>query len=110
MPKVKQSFVWRFFVKNADGGLCKICNRDVKSGGKGGGTTNLKNHLKRNHMHNKEVKTALENEGDKAPYREETDNSIPATDSNIMQNFVSTPSTSTGTIIPYTVMDLSDLD
>ena len=59
VPKVKTSTVWRFLIKSEAGAICKICNRDVKSGGKGGGTTNLKNHLKRNHAGNKEVKVHL---------------------------------------------------
>ena len=59
MPKIKTSIVWRFFIKSGDGSTCKICNREVKSGGKGGGTTNLKNHLLRNHAGNKDVKVVL---------------------------------------------------
>lgn len=62
MPKIKKSFVWKFFIKSIDSGdaTCKICNRIVKSGGKDGCTTNLSNHLKRNHVQNKEIKLILE--------------------------------------------------
>jgi len=61
VPKIKQSFIWKFFIKCTDGGnaICNICNREVKSDGKGGGTTNLINHLKRNHAANEDVKLAL---------------------------------------------------
>ncbi|KAL1488133.1 hypothetical protein ABEB36_015091 [Hypothenemus hampei] len=63
--KVKQSFVWRYFIKSSNGGgaTCKICNREVKSGGKGGGTTNLINHLKRNHRNIKEIEIPLVEDG-----------------------------------------------
>ncbi|XP_043266731.1 E3 SUMO-protein ligase ZBED1-like [Venturia canescens] len=62
LPKVRQSVVWKFFLKSADNdgdSTCKICNRAVKSGGKGGGTTNLRNHLTRNHSENAQIKLAL---------------------------------------------------
>lgn len=61
MTKVKKSVVWKFFVNTINGdATCKICNRSVRSGGKGGGTTNLRNHLKRNHPDNKKVISSLE--------------------------------------------------
>ncbi|XP_029679978.1 uncharacterized protein LOC115245690 isoform X2 [Formica exsecta] len=81
MPKIKKSCVWKFFIKSNDtdsgDATCKICNREVKSCGKGGGTTNLKNHLKRNHAGNKEVKLTLgesENSNEKAPNPEQANN------------------------------------
>lgn len=81
MPKIKKSFIWKFFIKSVDSGdaICQICNRVVKSGGKGGGTTNLTNHLKRNHAENKEVKLILgesEVSNEKAPNLEQTSNSV----------------------------------
>lgn len=78
MPKIKTS-VWRFFIKSGDGAICKICNREVKSGGEGGGTTNLKNHLQRNHARNKEVKVyLLESEiaNDNTSNKEKANNSV----------------------------------
>ncbi|XP_071652992.1 E3 SUMO-protein ligase ZBED1-like isoform X2 [Temnothorax longispinosus] len=108
MPKVKQSSIWKFFIKNSDSGnaTCNICNREVKSGGKGGGTTNFKNHLRRNHAQNKEVRLHLglgesENSNEKAPNSEQANNSN--------QLSISMPSTSTAntgnTAIP--IVDLS---
>lgn len=80
MPKVKKSFVWKFFIKSDSGNAtCQICNRVVRSGGKGGGTTNLSNHLKRNHPENKEVKLILEESEDsseKASNSEQASNSV----------------------------------
>ncbi|XP_011860347.1 PREDICTED: zinc finger BED domain-containing protein 4-like [Vollenhovia emeryi] len=52
----KGSPVWHFFIKNSTGGTCKICSTDVKSGGSGGNTTNLKNHLVRKHPGNPDIK------------------------------------------------------
>lgn len=75
MPKIKQSFVWKFFIKTDSGdATCKICNRVVKSGGKGGGTTNFSNHLKRNHAGNKEVKQTLEESRERENSNEKTPN------------------------------------
>ncbi|XP_077262548.1 uncharacterized protein LOC143897614 [Temnothorax americanus] len=102
MPKVKQSSIWKFFIKNPDSGnaTCNICNREVKSGGKGGGTTNFKNHLRRNHAKNKEVRLHLgesENSNEKAPNSEQANN--------LNQLSISMPSTSTAnTAIP--IVDL----
>lgn len=83
MPKIKQSFVWKFFIKTDSGdSTCKICNRVVKSGGKDGSTTNLSNHLKRNHAENKEVKQTLEesrereNSNEKAPNPDQGNNLV----------------------------------
>ena len=56
-PKLrKPSNVWQFFAKNSTGGKCKIFNRDVRAGGSGGNTTNLKNHLLWQHSKNPLVK------------------------------------------------------
>lgn len=81
MPKIKKSFVWKFFIKSIDSGdaTCQICNKIVKCGGKGGGTTNLNNHLKRNHAENKEVKLILgesEDSNEKALNPEQASNSV----------------------------------
>lgn len=80
--KIKKSCVWKFFIKSNDtdsgDATCKICNREVKSGGKGV-TTNLRNHLKRNHAGNKEVKLTLgesENSNEKAPNPEQANNLV----------------------------------
>ncbi|XP_011685066.1 PREDICTED: zinc finger BED domain-containing protein 1-like [Wasmannia auropunctata] len=74
--------------------------RVVKSGGKGGGTTNLSNHLKRNHAENKEVKLTLK----KSENSNETPNSDQVNNSKQLQLLSMTlPSTST-----FTYMDLSE--
>jgi len=52
----KASLVWHFFIKIQTGGICKICSTNVKSGGSGGNTTNLKNHLIRKHSDNPDIK------------------------------------------------------
>ncbi|KAJ8928549.1 hypothetical protein NQ314_018887 [Rhamnusium bicolor] len=46
ISKSKPSKVWSYFVKSENGGKCKLCQKFVKSSGN---TTNLTNHLKRNH-------------------------------------------------------------
>lgn len=78
VSKIKQPFVWKFFIKSTgiDSGdaTCIICNREVKSGGKDGGTTNLINHAG-----NQEVKLVLgesETSNKKAPNLEEAKNSV----------------------------------
>lgn len=52
----------------------------MKSGEKGGGTTNLSNHLKRNHQaENKEIKLTLgesENSNKNAPNLNQANNSV----------------------------------
>lgn len=65
MPKIKKSFASKFFKASIVSGnaKCIICYREVvSSGSKGDGTTNLINHLKRNHAGNKEVKLAVGND------------------------------------------------
>lgn len=37
---------WRYFIKSAEGGKCKLCQQTVKTAGN---TTNLRFHLKRSH-------------------------------------------------------------
>lgn len=44
-PK-KKSFAWKFFTDSNGSAKCKICQINVKTSGN---TTNLMNHLKRNH-------------------------------------------------------------
>ncbi|XP_043285284.1 E3 SUMO-protein ligase ZBED1-like isoform X1 [Venturia canescens] len=54
----KKSSVWTYFVKTQDGGQCKLCHKDVKSRGN---TTNLTNHILRNHKNDKTPKLIREN-------------------------------------------------
>jgi hypothetical protein len=45
--KSKKSSTWKFFISGEGSATCKICHVNVKTGGN---TTNLMNHLKRNHL------------------------------------------------------------
>lgn len=38
---------WKHFVKNDDGGTCKLCQQNVKTSGN---TTNLRRHIERYHL------------------------------------------------------------
>ncbi|XP_077272750.1 E3 SUMO-protein ligase ZBED1-like isoform X2 [Temnothorax americanus] len=42
-PKSK---MWKWFIKSAEGGICRICTQTVKTAGN---TSNLRSHLKRSH-------------------------------------------------------------
>ncbi|GFT99223.1 BED-type domain-containing protein [Nephila pilipes] len=45
--KFKRSQCWHFYEKTPGGGFCKLCQKEILT--QAGGTTNLRNHLRRRH-------------------------------------------------------------
>ncbi|CAL1270676.1 unnamed protein product [Larinioides sclopetarius] len=45
--KCKRSACWHFYDKTPGGGFCRICQKEILT--QAGGTTNLRNHLRRRH-------------------------------------------------------------